>query len=344
MERAARRAIRENPANAPLPLPLPGLGVRPRSRITFPDANKWRDRRELRVRFLEGTQLQRQKVEQYAHEWSKYCGLTFKFGDARDAEIRVAFKEGDGSWSWVGAENLEITDPDEPTMNFGWLVPGTPEDEYSRTICHEVGHAIGCIHEHQHPAAGIPWDREAVYREYAGPPNRWTRDEVDVNLFEQYEADQSNFSAFDPKSIMIYAISNSLTIGDYEVGWNTTLSPTDKQFVGVQYPKDERVVTRLTEGGPEQAASIGIHGEEDLFDFVVDAAGDFKAETHGRTDVIMTLAGPDDEAAVVGIDDDSGAALNAKIAAQLAPGRYLLRVRHYRPRGTGKYRVTVKRN
>jgi tyrosinase len=41
-------------------------------------------------------------------------------------------------------------------------------------------------------------------------------------------------------------------------------------------------------------------------------------------------------------DDDSGRGLNAKIIQELQPGTYYLRIRHFRPRGQGKYVVSVK--
>lgn len=54
-------------------------------------------------------------------------------------------------------------------MNYGWLYPDTPDQEYSRVVLHEFGHALGAIHEHQHPEAAIPWDKPKVYEYYA----RW---------------------------------------------------------------------------------------------------------------------------------------------------------------------------
>jgi hypothetical protein len=104
-------------------------------------------------------------------------------------------------------------------------------------VQHEFCHAVGLIHEHQNPKASIPWDKEAVYRHYAGPPNHWDRATVDRNIFRRYSTGETNFTAFDRNSIMLYAIPNSLTIGDYEVGWNRALSENDKAFLRAQYPK-----------------------------------------------------------------------------------------------------------
>ena len=68
-------------------------------------------------------------------------------------------------------------------MNFGWLRPGTPLEEYMRVVLHEFGHALGLIHERQNPSGGIQWNKPVVYRYYQGPPNFWVPQQVDINLF-----------------------------------------------------------------------------------------------------------------------------------------------------------------
>lgn len=111
---------------------------------------------------------------QYANEWSKYANITFKFITSGTAQIRVTFTQGAGSYSYLGTQALNRPSNSE-TMNFGWFNDSTTDTEFSRTTIHEFGHALGMIHEHQHPLANIPWDKEKVYTYYGGYPNYWSK-------------------------------------------------------------------------------------------------------------------------------------------------------------------------
>jgi len=339
---AAAKAIKENPVNTPAIRFSPGMGALPMppAYMALLTGKKWKNGRALRVRFLDGEPPVQAKVEQYANEWSEYANLKFVFGNHPESEIRISFQQ-EGSWSYIGMEALGVP-TNEPTMNFGWLRPDTPEEEYSRVVVHEFGHALGCIHEHQNPGSNIPWDKEAVYRYYMGPPNNWTKEQIDLNLFQRYGRTVTQFTEFDPKSIMLYAIPNEFTIGDYEVGWNTRLSETDKKFIGANYPLEEKALVELKIGDHPTRGEIGKHGEEDLFKFVVRKRGQYIVETRGRTDVVMTLFGPDDQTKLVAEDDDSGRAGNAKIISEMGKGTYYALIRHYRPTGTGKYSIWVR--
>jgi hypothetical protein len=198
-------------------------------------AKKWPNGQTLRVRFLDGLPDVQTRVRQYAQEWSKYANIGFDFGDDPEAEVRVSFRY-QGSWSTIGTDALDVPG-DQPTMNYGWLTPDTEDDEYSRVVIHEFGHALGLIHEHQNPAGGIHWNKPVVYRYYEGPPNNWTKDDVDHNLFETYDKDQTQYTEVDGQSIMMYPIPAGFTTDDFVVGWNRVLSPTDIDFIGRMYPK-----------------------------------------------------------------------------------------------------------
>jgi hypothetical protein len=339
-QRAAELAIEERAENAPAisraSLPL-GMGAPDPLQLAALTGKLWKPGRVLKVRFLDGDAIIQERLQPFAHEWEKYANIKFEFGNDPKAEIRISFKQT-GSWSYLGTDALTIL-PNQPTMNFGWLTKSTALDEYSRVVTHEFGHALACIHEHQNPSTNIPWDKEKVYKYYQGPPNNWSRAQVDTNLFTRYGADITQFSEFDKDSIMLYPIPNDFTIGDFEVGWNKVLSAVDKQYVGTLYPKAAKPLNELELDKPAISASIGQVGEVDTYTFAVTKEAKYRVETEGKLDMVMNLFGPDDATKFVAQDDDSGEQLNARIVTFLKPGAYTLRVRHYSSKRTGDYKI-----
>ncbi|MCB0126308.1 MAG: hypothetical protein KDE58_28820 [Caldilineaceae bacterium] len=339
---ASRAAIAENADNAPV-LPrnrsLPGAGIDSPVALAALTGKLWQPGRTLRVCFLDGDAAVQGRIATFAQEWSRYANLQFLFGNDPDAEIRISFAQA-GSWSYIGTDALAVT-KDQPTMNFGWLTSATPDEEYARVVIHEFGHAIGCIHEHQNPATNVPWNKEAVYAYYAGPPNNWSRQQTDVNLFTRYSATLTQFSRFDRDSIMLYPIPNEFTKGDFAVGWNRALSPQDQQFAATLYPQQGKLENELTVDAPAINAAIGAFGELDKYLFRVERAGCYRMETNGSLDLVLGLFGPNDETKGITEDDDSGNRLNARIVAELLPGLYTLKVRHYNGRRTGEYQIGV---
>lgn len=197
----------------------------------------WKPGRTLRICFLDGDSAVHAKIKSYAEQWLKHANIRFDWVDGPEAEIRISFLQ-DGYWSALGTDALveEFFPPGEPTMNFDSFSLATPESEYSRVVLHEFGHALGCIHEHQSPAAGIKWDKEVVYRDLGGPPNNWSKATVDHNVFNAYSKTITQFTTFDPESIMLYAFPSEWTRDGMQFPSNTTLSETDKAFIGARYP------------------------------------------------------------------------------------------------------------
>ncbi len=203
-------------------------------RMALVKDSTWAPGQTLTVQFLDGDPSVQQRVRTWAEEWMKHANIRFVFGAATQAVIRISFKQR-GSWSYVGRDCLNVA-PADATMNFGWLKPDTADDEVGRVVLHEFGHALGCIHEHNHPDGGINWNKDAVYAYYAGPPNFWTKEKVDANLFALYQQDLTVHSALDGQSIMMYPIDPSFTTDGFSVGLNKVLSPTDVAFIRKLYP------------------------------------------------------------------------------------------------------------
>lgn len=196
----------------------------------------WARNRELTVSFLDlPDEGLGNRVKWYAEQWTHYCGIRFRWVMG-NGDIRITFR-GNGSWSYLGTECLNVSG-NEPTMCFGWLTEKSTEGEIARVVLHEFGHALGLIHEHQNPEGGIDWNREEVYRFYQGPPNHWTREEVDVNVLRAYDRNLVRATTYDAASIMNYPIPVEFVNNpEHACGWNPDLSETDKVFIGQLYPK-----------------------------------------------------------------------------------------------------------
>ncbi len=313
--------------------------------LALSTAKLWQNGRSLRVTFLGGHNTVRSRVIELARRWENHANLHFDFlsDDGQESDIRIAFQPG-GSWSYIGTD-AKLVSQGEPTMNFGWLTPASSDDTYSRVVLHEFGHALGAIHEHQHPEGNIPWDKEAVYAYYGDTPNNWSQEQVDVNLFQKYDENLLNYSAFDPASIMLYPILNALTVGDWEVGWNAQLSAQDKQFMSENYPFDGTTsgvsgeTAVLTLNAPPLTSAISSPGEVKTFAFTADIKGHYYFETSGNIDVTMSVFAANNGQQPVAEDDDSGEGWNAKLAVELDAGDYDVQVRHYDDSGTGAFAI-----
>ncbi|WP_217558145.1 hypothetical protein [Streptomyces sp. GbtcB6] len=141
--------------------------------VLRPDLNPNRSRAILLVRakWINGTVLHYAFLDQggdiggpeqldevrRAFQARKALGVGLEFqevADPGDSEVRVLFRESEGSASYVGRDNLGIATT-EPTMTFGWDLT-TPYGK--ATALHEIGYAIGFAHDHQNPFAGIVWN------------------------------------------------------------------------------------------------------------------------------------------------------------------------------------------
>lgn len=275
----------------------------------------------------------------------KSLGIGLEFeetADRNEAQIRIGFLRGDGSWSYVGRDNIDFaTNVNERTMNFGWDILQQPD-----TAIHEVGHALGAQHEHQNPNAGIVWDDEAVYAALAAPPNGWSRDDTFNNIIRKLPAHEVEGSTHDPNSVMHYPFGPGLikspvqfTNGIHPAGG---LSAKDKEYIKKYYPPlTNKDYIEIKEG---QSLLMNINaGEQKNFKFKPVRSKKYNIETFGTMDTVMVLSEKSGaEEIYLSGDDDSGTDYNSRIQYRLIKGReYFIRIRLFYSGGQGAGSVMV---
>lgn len=267
-------------------------------------------------------------------------GLEFKEVTSRDqATLRIGFMAGNGSWSYVGRDVLDIG-KDQRTMNFGWNIANDAD-----TAIHEIGHSLGFNHEHQNPFAGIVWDEEAVYNALAQPPNSWPREKTHYNIIRKLPEGSVQGTEWDKDSVMHYPFEAGL-IKQPAIYQTQPLQPAgglsarDKSYVKQLYPPLQPVakypVLKLLE-----SRKLKLKAGEQL-DLLLEPTSSryYEIRTFGTADTVVVLfeqVGGDLKYRAG--DDDSGEDRNAYLKQRLTRGaKYVLRIRLYyadRPGETG---------
>jgi len=236
-------------------------------RAVFLRAKLWAPGTTITVGFLGGAEWQRAWTAKVVSDTiAQYTGLTFTFdlgSNGSSAMIRIAFDPAEGCYSRLGTDALQNWGGLNNSMNLGWTdaplnhtfsyggrsyTTSTSFDQggypgQGTTIVHEFGHALGMVHEHQTPFGNpLVWDDSAVYSAFSGPPNNWTRLDIQNNILSVYSGVGMNGSNFDPLSIMKYSFPSGLLLRpSMELAaeverFNLTLSACDKYWLATNYP------------------------------------------------------------------------------------------------------------
>src|SRR6266508_115114 len=163
------------------------------------------------------------------------ANLTVKFTDEGDADVRIAFVQGNGSWSYLGTMVHEIPSS-EPTMNYGWADAGLPGRRGPQG-------GPPRIRPHARPDPRAPEPQPADQLEPGGRDRRSlgaTEQLGRGNDREQYlqahDPGELSSTPTDPESIMMYPIPAAWTTDGFSVGLNEDLSATDRDFIREAYP------------------------------------------------------------------------------------------------------------
>lgn len=315
----------------------PGISAERESLIQY-NARKWVNETVIHYYFFrdgpyKGAKKQIDLVEKGFQEWRDVgIGIQFeRVSSIDDAEVRIGFLSGDGYWSYVGTDVLNIGQQ-ERTMNFG---SDLSRDRREHNVAvHEIGHTLGFPHEHQNPNAGIVWDEPAVMSRFSGPPNNWDEAKIRHNILRKIPSGQVDGSDWDRDSVMHYGFPAGLI--KVPVKYQTEpldpalgLSGPDKEQARFFYPKPDPKHPTLN---PFELARLDI-GPGGQADFVITpkSTRTYTLQTFGRTDSVMVLFEQANGTNIfVAGDDDSGWDRNAQIRTRLYSGRtYVVRVRLY---------------
>lgn len=246
-ERATRRSVEVNPANASEHAtfaPMPGARRGGPRRLALVVGRRWpKGGVRLSVQFLDAPSVAlRKKILAHMNAWSERADVAFV--ETRGVgEVRIARlddpPEDAGYWSYVGTEILGIED-DAPTMNLEGFTMRTPEAEFRRVVRHEAGHTLGFDHEHLREELVRRIDRRkaiAHFRRAFG----WDAAETEAQVLTPLSrAAILGTTEADPDSIMCYQVPGSITRDGKPIPGGVDINPRDHAFAARIYPRPEK--------------------------------------------------------------------------------------------------------
>lgn len=202
-------------------------------KIVANNSKLWKNGRKLRLLFLDGNEATKHRVIQHARQWTQYANIDFEFVTSPPAEIRVTFRAR-GNHSYLGTDALTVKDQGKHTLSLSAL--SANKEDSSRTILHELGHALGIEHEHLSPNSTLQLDREKIKRD-CFVRYGFKEDVCEHAIFK--EIDEENVTAFDfdPHSVMGYDFHHShYKTGSVQIAHIGGLSLGDKLGIAAVYP------------------------------------------------------------------------------------------------------------
>lgn len=207
-----------------------------------PKWGRWNPKRistnkPLRVGFLDPGHNMKKIVIAAGREWEKHMGLRFNFEASDDFDILVKF-DAAGNNSYLGAASRHKAKAGLPSLNLQRFTGFNNQRQKFGIALHELGHALGLIHEHQNPAGNLNLDEEAVIAYYWAEYG-WDEKKTKTNVLDPYTSAQvDEMTGFDPNSIMMYKLPSRL-FADNSAGFskNYVLSKNDTRLIGRIYPK-----------------------------------------------------------------------------------------------------------
>ncbi len=239
-EKAAATAAKINPANAPalhqLRQAFPKAAIKP-AHLSVMTSKYWGAAGvSLTVSFLDNPPAAlRKKIISHMNAWGVFSKVKFT-EVTKEGQVRIARKEGDGYWSYLGTDILHIP-KGQPTMNLDSFSMTTPDSEFFRVVRHETGHTLGFPHEHMRSdiVAGIDTEKAI---QFFMKDQGWSRAEVIAQVLTPINNSALSFiDPADEHSIMCYALPAQIMKKGKPVPGGVDIDAKDKKFAASIYPK-----------------------------------------------------------------------------------------------------------
>lgn len=192
---------------------------------------------ELDVGFLETVPANvQEKILSHFNAWGAKCRVKFRItgGPATRAKVRITLRGG-GYWSYLGTDILRVQGA---TMSLEGFSMSTPNSEYTRVVRHEVGHTLGCPHEHMRQELVARLDRAKTI-EYFRRTQGWSEQEVMQQVLTPLsEASIRGTVNADDTSIMCYQLPGSITKDGQPIKGGNDINDLDFKFMATIYPPE----------------------------------------------------------------------------------------------------------
>jgi hypothetical protein len=190
----------------------------------------------LGVRFLDTANADlKAKILAHMNAWYDR-GVAVKFVESvQNAAVRIARTAGGGYWSYLGTDILAIP-ATQPTMNLDSFTLSTPDREYARVVRHEVGHTLGCPHEHMRAALVGKLDRAKTIA-YFQQTQGWSAQETQQQVLTPLNEQSLMGTPVDADSVMTYQLPGQITISGLPIKGGLDINDSDAAFMSSVYPK-----------------------------------------------------------------------------------------------------------
>lgn len=194
----------------------------------------------IRIKFLPGGSYNQQleeAVKRYAQIWldKTEADLFFKYVSPEDyADVKIGFDLDTRkiSWATIGTD-CKMVNQDTPSLNFYKL--GIQDEEIiRREVLKGIGHVLGLGFENKHPDTPVRFNEmgELYLVSFLG-----LSQEEAMDLMQLYNRDLTNYSVYDPNSIMLLDIPSFALNPSKTLKVNTELSVIDIAFIQEVYKK-----------------------------------------------------------------------------------------------------------